>query len=110
MKFIDIINIELLVYHIQLTKWYFANIKEPFHILKTKIQYRIEHIYMNTRLWLKHKNKYRRAFIIMRWCDIDAIRIKRYNREQEIKISEQYTQLEKDTGISQWSWRTFLEQ
>jgi hypothetical protein len=45
----------------------------------------------------------------MRWCDIEAIRVKRYNREQEIELSKQYTQLEKDTGISQWSWRSFLE-
>jgi hypothetical protein len=51
MRFIDIINIEILVYHIQFNKWYFANIGQPLYNLKVTIQYRIEHIYMNTRLW-----------------------------------------------------------
>lgn len=112
MRFSNKICVEIqalkLAYHVRFNKWYFANIKRPLYYIKLNIQYRIEHIYMQTRLWRKHKNKYQRAFIIMRWNDIETIRTKRYNREQEIEISKQFAELAEATGKSQWYWRTLL--
>lgn len=113
MRFINKVYVEIqilkLAYHIRFNKWYFVNVKQPFYNIKLNIQCRMEHIYMQTRLWLKHKNKYQRTFIIMRWNNIDAIRTERHNRGLEIKISEEYAELAEATGKSQWFWRTLLE-